>query len=96
MLFFLQWPWARAGRVVNAWQSWAPHGPHELWSNLHLSAPFGGPPQVTVGGTWLGHVSGATSVIRSLINRVGFTPSVNFVREESFLTAMLVEAAAPT
>ncbi len=26
VLFFLQWPWARAGRVVNAWQSWAPHG----------------------------------------------------------------------
>lgn len=92
VLFFLQWPWSRAGRVVSAWQSWAPHGPDALWSNLHVSSAFGGSPVITVGGTWIGSVSGATSVIRSLINRVGATPIVNSVREESFLTAMLVEA----
>jgi FAD/FMN-containing dehydrogenase len=92
VLFFMGWPWARASRVISAWQSWAPHGPAELWSNMHLSCGFGGSPQITVGGTWLGSVAGANRVIRSLINRVGSSPSFVSAKEHSFLSAMLVEA----
>jgi FAD/FMN-containing dehydrogenase len=93
VLFYLTWPWSKASRVITAWQSWAPNGPDELWANLHLVAPFGQAPQpVGVGGTWLGSVSGATSAIRSLINRVGSSPTINSVSEQSFLNAMLVEA----
>ncbi|HET7012418.1 MAG TPA: FAD-binding oxidoreductase [Streptosporangiaceae bacterium] len=92
VLFFMGWPWAKASRVISAWQSWAPHGPAELWSNMHLSCGFGGSPQITVGGTWLGSVAGANRVIRSLINRVGSSPSFVSANEHSFLSAMLVEA----
>jgi FAD/FMN-containing dehydrogenase len=32
VVFFLQWPWSSASRVIGAWQSWAPDGPHDaLW-----------------------------------------------------------------
>ena len=92
VLFFLSWPWSKASRVISAWQSWAPHGPDELWANMHLSCGFGGSPSVTAGGTWLGSVAGANRVIRSLINRVGSSPSFLSVNEHSFLSAMLVEA----
>src|SRR6185437_5887950 len=33
VLFFLQWPWSAAAQVIDAWQSWAPVAPDELWSN---------------------------------------------------------------
>jgi FAD/FMN-containing dehydrogenase len=92
VLFFLQWPWSKASRVISAWQSWAPHGPSELWANMHLSCGFGGSPQVTAGGTWLGSLTGAHRVIRSLINRVGSSPTFVSAKEHSFLSAMLIEA----
>src|SRR6202043_98846 len=54
-LFFLSWPWSQAARVVAGWQSWAPHAPDQLWSNLHLAAaPGGSVPSIQVGGTYLG------------------------------------------
>jgi FAD/FMN-containing dehydrogenase len=92
--FFLHWPWSKASRVINAWQSWAPHGPHELWSNMVLSCGFGGSPApILIGGTWLGTVNGATRQIRSLINRIGSQPiSPPRPFESSFLNAMLIEA----
>src|SRR6201996_8253858 len=42
VLFSLSWPWAQAARVVAGWQSWAPHAPDPMWSNLHLAAAPGG------------------------------------------------------
>src|ERR1700760_1175963 len=54
VLFFLSWPWSQADRVIAAWQSWAPHAPDELWSNLHLAAAPGAAPSLQVGGTYLG------------------------------------------
>ena len=93
VLFFLSWPWSLAGRVVSGWQSWAPVAPDALWSNLHLTGPFGGgTPQVSVGGTFLGSVSGAVSELHRLYAKVGTAPSSTFVNNESFLNAMLVEA----
>jgi FAD/FMN-containing dehydrogenase len=92
VVFFLQWPFARANRVISGWQSWAPHGPSELWSNMHLSSAFGGTPQISVGGTWLGSVAGANRAIRSLIARVGAQPSFISVVHKTFLQAMLYEA----
>src|SRR5579862_1998791 len=53
-LFFLSWPWSQAARVIAGWQSWAPHAPDQLWSNLHLSAaPGGSVPSIQVGGTYI-------------------------------------------
>jgi FAD/FMN-containing dehydrogenase len=62
VLFFLNWPWSQAARVIAAWQSWAPNAPDELWSNLHaLSSPGGSgdTPTIQVGGTYLGPLRGA-------------------------------------
>ena len=92
VLFFLSWPWSQAGRVVDAWQSWAPHAPDALWSNLHLSAAAGGAPQLGVGGTYLGSVAGAQRLLQQLYGRAGSAPSSAFVAEKSYLDAMLLEA----
>ena len=91
--FFLQWPWSDASRVIGAWQSWAPNGPPELWSNMHLSSAFGASPQIiSVGGTWLGTVAGAGRAIGTLISRVGVQPGFTSVVRRTFLDAMLYEA----
>ena len=69
ILFFLSWPWPAAARVIAAWQSWAPHAPDALWSNLHLAAaPGGSVPSIQVGGTYLG------SAARPRPNWRGCTP----------------------
>jgi FAD binding domain/Berberine and berberine like len=92
VLFFLHWPWSHASRVVSAWQSWAPHEPDALWSNLHLSANFGGGPSVSVGGTFVGSVAGARAQLDKLYHLVGTAPSSASVTEQSYLSAMRLEA----
>jgi FAD/FMN-containing dehydrogenase len=93
ILFFLSWPWSAAARVISAWQSWAPHAPDELWSNLHLSAaPGGSVPSIQVGGTYLGSESGAGAQLEKLYAAVGSDPSSPFLETTSWLHAMLVEA----
>jgi FAD/FMN-containing dehydrogenase len=93
VLFFLSWPWPQAAQVVAAWQSWAPHAPDALWSNLHLAAAPGGPvPSIQVGGTHLGSVSDAAGLLDQLYAKVGSHPFGYFLEQTSYLHAMLVEA----
>jgi len=94
ILFFLSWPWSAAARVISAWQSWAPHAPDELWSNLHLAAaPGGSNPTIQVGGTYLGGTSAAYAQLEKLYAAVGEDPSSPFLEvSPSWLHAMLVEA----
>ena len=93
VLFFLSWPWSQAARVISAWQSWAPHAPDELWSNLHLAAaPGGSVPSIEVGGTYLGGVSDAYAQLERLYAAVGSAPSSPFLESTTWLHAMLVEA----
>ena len=92
VLFALGWPWSQASRVVNAWQSWAPHEPDALWSNMHLSAAFGGPPSIGVGGSYVGSVAGANAELDKLYHLVGTGPAFVSVVEHTFLSAMLLEA----
>src|SRR5215469_7273385 len=94
VLFSLSWPWSRAARVVAAWQSWAPHAPDALWSNLHLAAaPGGTTPRVTVGGCYLGSDGDAANLLNQLYAKVGSSPSSHFLSyPQSFLSAMLAEA----
>jgi FAD/FMN-containing dehydrogenase len=94
ILFFLSWPWSRAARVISAWQSWAPHAPDELWSNLHLAAaPGGSIPSIQVGGTYLGSVTAASRLLEKLYAAAGSDPSSPFLEvSPSWLHAMLVEA----
>jgi FAD/FMN-containing dehydrogenase len=93
VLFFLSWPWSQAARVISAWQSWAPHAPDALWSNLHLAAaPGGSVPSIQVGGTYLGSISGAAAQLEKLYAAAGSHPSSPFMETTSWLHAMLVEA----
>ena len=93
ILFFLSWPWSQAARVISAWQSWAPHAPDELWSNVHLSAaPGGSVPSIQVGGTYLGSLSAANAQLEKLYAAAGSDPSSPFVESTTWLHAMLVEA----
>jgi len=93
VLFFLSWPWSRADRVISAWQSWAPHAPDELWSNLHLAAvPGGSVPTIQVGGTYLGSITAASAELEKLYAAAGSDPSSPFIESTSWLHAMLVEA----
>ena len=93
VLFFLSWPWSQAARVISAWQSWAPHAPDALWSNLHLAAaPGGSVPSIEVGGTYLGSISAAAAQLEKLYAAVGSHPSSPFTQTTSWLHAMLVEA----
>jgi FAD/FMN-containing dehydrogenase len=93
VLFFLSWPWSQAARVISAWQSWAPHAPDALWSNVHLSAaPGGSVPSIQVGGTYLGSLSAAAAQLEKLYAAAGSHPSSPFMETTSWLHAMLVEA----
>jgi len=93
VLFFLSWPWSQAARVISAWQSWAPHAPDALWSNLHLAAaPGGSVPTIEVGGTYLGSISAAAAQLEKLYAAAGSHPSSPFMETTTWLHAMLVEA----
>jgi len=93
ILFFLSWPWPAAGQVIAGWQSWAPHAPDALWSNLHLAAaPGGAVPSIEVGGTYLGSVDDAYAELERLYAAVGSDASSPFVESTTWLHAMLVEA----
>jgi FAD/FMN-containing dehydrogenase len=97
VLFFLSWPWSQAARVISAWQSWAPHAPDALWSNLHLAAATGGSvPTIEVGGTYLGGIGGAAAELEKLYAAAGSHPSSPFMETTSWLHAMLVEAGCST
>jgi FAD/FMN-containing dehydrogenase len=92
-LFFLGWPWSQAAQVIAGWQSWAPHAPDQLWSNLHLAAaPGGSIPSIQVGGTYIGSVSEAAAQLEKLYAAVGSRPSSPFLESTTWLHAMLVEA----
>jgi FAD/FMN-containing dehydrogenase len=96
-LFFLSWPWSQAARVIAGWQSWAPHAPDQLWSNVHLAAAIGGSvPSIQVGGTYLGSVSEAAAQLEKLYAAVGSQPSSPFLESTTWLHAMLVEAGCAT
>ena len=97
--FFLSWPWSAARRVVSGWQSWIPHQPDALWSNLILSAPAGsGSPQIGVGGTFIGSTTACHQHLEQLFHLVG-TAGQGIPVERTYLGAMLHEAgcaAVPT
>ena len=93
VVFFLYWPWAQAEQLISAWQSWAPQGPDQLWSNMHLSAaPGGGTPAIEVGGTYIGSVGEAYTQLEKLYAAVGSRPSSYYLNSMSWLDAMLLEA----
>ncbi len=96
LTFYLTWPWSQAAKVVNGWQTWAPYIDGRCWSNMHLSAPAGGAPAISVGGTYVGSEGALDSLLTQLYHHVGSGPSSRYIVSRSFLNAMLYEAGCST
>lgn len=90
-LFTLEWPWAAAGDVLGAWQSWIEGAPNPLWSNCQLLAEASAGTHVRVTGVYCGAAAELEGDVDRLVGQVG-APSYRFVGPEDFMTAMLIEA----
>ena len=92
-LFTLQWPFAAAAEMLEAWQQWIPTTPDELWSNcLVLSQGSAGAPIARVGGVFAGAPATLKGILAPLLSAVGTTPTTNFVGAENYVQAMMIEA----
>jgi FAD/FMN-containing dehydrogenase len=92
-LFTLEWPWAEAGTVLDAWMQWIPSTPNELWCNCQLdSNGAGGGGVVKVTGVFAGSTAACASALAPLLSAVGAAPTDRFVGTEDYLSAMLIEA----
>lgn len=76
-IFRLAWPAPQAGRVIAAWQSWAPAAPGELAASLLLIAPAdpSQPVTVTVAGAMVGSQADAELLLGELAARMGSDPA---------------------
>nr|HET6901341.1 FAD-binding oxidoreductase [Ktedonobacteraceae bacterium] len=90
----LNWPWGNAADVLDAWQSWAPQAPDELWSSCWLQATSdkSSDPVVQVNGVYIGDAASLDSLLESLTNRIGVAPTRRYVSEAGLLETMLYEA----
>ena len=86
-LFTVTFPWEAAGELLNAWQTWIPEVPDELWSNCVLDSRQG----VSTSGVYTG-VGNVKVFLKRLIARVGAEPSAMSVDTNSYLGAMMTEA----
>jgi hypothetical protein len=84
--YTMQWPWADARRVVQAWQTFAPHAPDGLFCVLNLSAVGGGSPQITSAGQFFGSREQLESLIRPLVN--AGTPTRVTVTSRTYMEAV--------
>jgi FAD/FMN-containing dehydrogenase len=91
-LFTLEFPWGAAGELFGAWAEWIARAPDELWSNcLLLSAGRSGL-IARATGVYVGEVAPLTTLVSQLSGAVGATPTTNYIRADTYLQAMLVEA----
>lgn len=95
-IFTLVWPWSAAAAVIEAWQSWAPGAPDELWSNCLLLAsqttPSGNSPVARVTGVYVGSAPALQRLLGDLLAAVPAAPFTNFVGSAGYLDTMLIEA----
>jgi hypothetical protein len=91
-LFTLEWSWAEAATVLDAWLRWMPTTPNELWSNCQLFASgHVGSGLVKVTGVFAGSSAACASALAPLTTAVGAATTYRFVGPENYLTAMTIE-----
>jgi FAD/FMN-containing dehydrogenase len=88
--FYLQWRLPAGPHVVDAWQSWAPGAPPELWSTLKA---LGGDrhrdgPVLTVAGTWIGSAAALDRQLVGLLDHVP-PPATSSRNSHGYLDAMM-------
>ena len=91
-LFTLEFPWAAADDLLGAWTQWIAHAPDELWSNCLLLSAAAGGLIARATGVYVGEVAPLAALVGQLATAVGAAPSTNYVRADTYLQAMLVEA----
>jgi FAD/FMN-containing dehydrogenase len=93
--FHLEWPFADAVSVAEAWMVWSPSAPEALAASMVVSASAEREeaPTVEVFGTMLGAVSEARHQLEDLTSRLGSDPSSTFVEEMGYEDTMRYWAA---
>jgi FAD/FMN-containing dehydrogenase len=100
--FHLAWPYSRAATVIEAWQSWAPVAPDELYASLLVTA--GGelerPPVLDLFGSMLGSEQDTAKLLGELVARAGVDPTTDVLkhmsRQETVRYWARLGAAEPT
>jgi FAD/FMN-containing dehydrogenase len=90
----LNWPWSAAADVLNAWQTWAPQAPDELWSSCQLQATGDkqAEPVIQVHGVYLGDAAELSALLAPLLDQIGASPTARSLWQAGLLDAMLYEA----
>jgi FAD/FMN-containing dehydrogenase len=83
--YALEWPWSDAAKVVQAWQTLAPHAPDGLFSVLNLNAVAGGRGRITSAGQFFGSADRLRELVRPLAN--AGTPTRFTVTSRSYMDA---------
>jgi hypothetical protein len=91
-LFTLQYPWAAAAAMLQAWLQWIDTAPDELWSNCQLLSQGSDGFLAQIGGVFCGSTTELSSWLETLKNSIGVTPSYSFTGSDAYMRAMMVEA----
>ena len=91
-LFTLEYPWAAAATVLDAWQRWVDNAPDELWSNCLLLSQGNAGYLAQVGGVFCGSPTGVMSLLRALRIDIATPATASFVGSNDYLDAMKIEA----
>lgn len=93
--FHLEWPFADAASVAQAWMAWSPSAPEALSASMVVAATAEPEeaPTVEVFGTMLGAVSDTRNQLEGLTSRLGSDPSSTFVEEMGYRDTLRYWAA---
>ena len=91
-LFTLQFPWAAAPTVLEAWQHWITSMPDELWSNCQLFSQGTSGYLAQVSGVFCGSPHALASLLAPFRSSVGAEPTSFFVGADEYIRAMKIEA----
>jgi len=90
--YSLEWPWADAKRVIDAWQNLAPHAPDGLFSVLNVNAAAGSSanPHITSAGQFYGTEDRLRALLQPLA--AAGTPLRFTTTNHTYLSAQLMWA----
>lgn len=88
MMFSLSWPYASAGAVISAFQTWAVTADRQAWGTLKLLNGPGYPagPGVFISGTWLGSPTQIEAILAPLI--AAAKPKTKTIYTHTYAAAM--------
>jgi len=91
-LFTLQYPWAAAPTMLEAWQHWLGTAPDEIWSNCLLLSQGTSGYLAQVGGVFCGSPAEFASQLAALTSAIATAPLNSFVGSNDYISAMEIEA----